>query len=99
MTVSKRRDGKKLTIAIEGRLDTLTAPDFEVALIPELNGIETLVFDLRDLAYISSAGLRVMLQAAQIMSEQDGEIKTLGANKNVKNIFSITGLIDALGVE
>ena len=99
MTVTKGRDGKKLTIAIEGRLDTLTAPDFEEALIPELNGIETLVFDLRDLAYISSAGLRVMVSAAQILDDQDGEIKTLNANKDVKNIFNITGLMGALGVE
>lgn len=99
MTVTKGRDGKKLTVAVEGRLDTLTSPDFEDALIPELNGIDTLVFDLRDLAYISSAGLRVMVHAAQILDEQDGEIRTLNANKNVKNIFNITGLSGALGVE
>ena len=79
MTVTKGRDGKKLTVAVEGRLDTLTSPDFEDALIPELNGIDTLVFDLRD--------------------EQDGEIRTLNVNKDVKNIFNITGLTGALGVE
>ena len=55
--------------------------------------------DLAQLAYISSAGLRVLVTAAQTMDEQDGQMKVLNANKDVRNIFEITGLTDALGVE
>jgi len=99
MTMTKKQDGKKLTVAIEGRLDTLTAPALEEQLIPALKEIETLVIDLSDLKYISSAGIRVLLQAAQTMDAQNGEIKVINANQDVRSIFTMTGLIGALGVE
>ena len=57
MTMTKKLDGNKLTVAVEGRLDTLTAPDLEAQLLPALKGIESLVIDLVDLNYISSAGI------------------------------------------
>lgn len=99
MKATKTLEGKKLTVAIEGRLDTLTAPELETELEPALAGVETLIVDLARLAYISSAGLRVLVTAAQTMDEQDGQMKVLNANKDVRNIFEITGLTDALGVE
>ncbi len=99
MTIQKTLDDKKLTVSIEGRLDTLTAPELEEMLEPAMNGLEALVIDLTDLAYISSAGLRVLVNAAQVMEAQNGEMKVLNANADVRNIFDITGLTDALGVE
>ena len=99
MTMTKKLDGNKLTVAVEGRLDTLTAPDLESQLLPALKGIESLVIDLVDLNYISSAGIRVLLQAAQTMDAQNGEIKVINANSDVRSIFTMTGLIGALGVE
>ena len=99
MTMTKKLDGNKLTVAIEGRLDTLTAPTLEAQLVPALKGIESLVIDLGDLNYISSAGIRVLLLAAQTMDAQNGEIKVINANPDVRSIFTITGLIGALGVE
>ncbi len=99
MTMTKKLDGNKLTVAVEGRLDTLTAPDLEAQLLPALKGIESLVIDLGDLNYISSAGIRVLLQAAQTMDAQNGEIKVINANQDVRSIFTMTGLIGALGVE
>lgn len=99
MKATKTLEGKKLTVAIEGRLDTLTAPELKTELEPALAGVETLIVDLARLAYISSAGLRVLVTAAQTMDEQDGQMKVLNANKDVRNIFEITGLTDALGVE
>ena len=77
MTMTKKLDGNKLTVAVEGRLDTLTAPDLEAQLLPVLNGVEALVIDFKDLTYISSAGIRVLVQAAQTMDAQNGEIKVI----------------------
>lgn len=99
MTMSKKLEGRKLSVAIEGCLDTLTSPDLEAKLMPALNGVETLLIDLKDLAYISSAGLRVLVSAAQSMDAQNGEIRIVNANPDVRNIFKMTGLISVLGVE
>lgn len=99
MTIDKHLEGKKLTVAVEGRLDTLTAPDLEAELTPALEGIEAIEFDFARLAYISSAGLRVLVNAAQALDERDGEMRILNANSDVRNIFEITGLTDPLGVE
>jgi len=99
MTMTKKLDGKKLTAAVEGRLDTLTAPALEAELLPALNGIEALVIDFKDLTYISSAGIRVLVQAAQSIDDQNGTFSIINANSDVKSIFTITGLTGALGVE
>ena len=99
MNVTKSTENKKLTVAVEGRLDTLTAPDLEKELAPALDGVETLVFDLSRLAYISSAGLRVLVGAAQTMDDRGGSMSIINANEDVRNIFDITGLADVLGVK
>ena len=99
MTMTKKQDGKKLTVNVEGRLDTLTAPSLEAQLLPALKDIEALVIDLKELNYISSAGIRVLVQAAQVMDSQNGEMKVVNVNPDVKSIFSMTGLINVLGVE
>lgn len=99
MTMTKKQDGKKLTVAVEGRLDTLTSPTLEAQLLPALKGIEALVIDLAELNYISSAGIRVLLQAAQSMDAQNGEIKVINANQDVQSLFTMTGLTGVLHVE
>lgn len=63
MNISKIPNGTELTVALEGRLDTTTAPELEAELKWCLHGVEALVIDLRELAYISSAGLRMILSA------------------------------------
>ena len=63
MTINKNQDGSKLEIALEGRLDTMTAPAHEEEVKTSIEGITELVFDLKDLVYVSSAGLRVLLSA------------------------------------
>ena len=98
MNITVKNEEKVYTLVIEGRIDTLTAPELEKELAPALAGIESLVVDLAELAYISSAGLRVLVGAAQTMDDQDGEMAVVNANEDVKNIFDITGLTDVLGV-
>ena len=67
MEIIKKKDGGSLKIALEGRLDTSTAPSLEEALKEELNGVTDLEFDFAKLEYISSAGLRVLLSTQKIM--------------------------------
>ncbi|MBP3810687.1 MAG: STAS domain-containing protein [Saccharofermentans sp.] len=98
MEFKTTKEDTKLTVAIEGRLDTLSAPDLEKGLEPELAGITDLVLDLKDLEYISSAGLRVLLGLAQVMEKQ-GDMKVINPGDAVMDVFSVTGFDDILNIE
>ena len=98
MTISKNRDGASLTLALEGRLDTITAPELEAVLKEELEGVESLTFDLAGLSYISSAGLRVLLSAQKRMNVQ-GTMKVTGVGEIIMEIFDVTGFTDILTIE
>ncbi len=99
MTITPIKEGTALTMKLEGRLDTITAPDLETELKYGLNGIETLVFDLSALDYISSAGLRVLLSAQKRMNGQGGTMKITGASEIILEIFEVTGFCDILTIE
>ena len=98
MKIEKITDGKELTIKVEGRLDTVTAPELEKEVKDSVQGVEVLVFDLAGLDYISSAGLRVVLSAQKIMNAQ-GKMIVKNVNEAVMEIFEITGFTDVLTIE
>ena len=98
MTITKYQDVDKLTVALEGRLDTTTSPQLEGELRTAVNGITELVFDLEKLNYISSAGLRVLLAAQKVMKKQ-GSMKIINVNPEIMEIFEITGLDEVLNIE
>lgn len=98
MTINSKKDGKALTLALEGRLDTITSPELEAALKGALDGIETLIFDFSALDYISSAGLRVLLSAQKQMNKQGG-MKVTGVSEVIMEIFEVTGFTDILTIE
>ena len=98
MTISKKADGDKLIISLDGRLDTLTAPDLEKEVQKSLNGVGELIFDFEKLEYISSAGLRVLLAIERMMSDQ-GTMKVINANEIVREVFEVTGFSDIITVE
>ena len=87
-----------MTIALEGRLDTTTAPVLEEELKKEISGVEELYFDFQALDYISSAGLRVLLSAQKTMNKQ-GKMVIKNANEDVMEIFEVTGFVDILSIE
>jgi len=95
MTVNKEFQDKKLVIAVEGRIDTMTAPDLEKEVKESIDGVEELIFDFEKLDYISSAGLRVLLSAQKIMNKQ-GSMKVLHTNETILEIFEVTGFTDIL---
>ena len=98
MTITKKLDEKNLEIALEGRLDTMTAPELEEELKNSLEGAETLTFDFSKLEYISSAGLRVLLSAHKIMSTKGG-MKVTHVNDIVREVFDVTGFADILNID
>lgn len=98
MTVNKNREGNALCVSVEGRLDTVTAPELEASLKEEFEGLADLTIDLGELEYISSAGLRVLLLAQKTMSKQ-GNMVVRNVNETVKEIFDVTGFSDILTVE
>lgn len=97
MEIKKTIDNKKLTIALSGRLDTTTAPEFEASLKESIDGITELVLDFKELVYVSSAGLRVILSAQKIMNKQ-GEMVVTGANEDIMDVFEITGFSDFIKI-
>ena len=97
MKIEKKTDGSNLSIALEGRLDTMTAPLLESEIQGKLDGVAELQFDFDKLVYISSAGLRVLLSAQKIMNKQ-GKMFIKNACAEIKEIFEVTGFSDILTV-
>ena len=98
MKIEKNRQGAELTVRLDGRLDTVSAPDFEAIVKNELAGVETFVLDLKKLQYTSSAGLRVILLAQKTMNKQ-GEMILKNVEETVMEVFEMTGLSDLLTIE
>ncbi|MCC8015685.1 MAG: STAS domain-containing protein [Eubacterium sp.] len=98
MEIIKNVKEGSLTLQLSGRLDTATAPQLENELKTGLSGVTELVMDFKDLAYISSAGLRVLLFAQKTMNKQ-GSMVIKNANDKVMEVFEITGFIDILTIE
>ena len=98
MTIEKKQNGSALEIALEGRLDTTTAPRLETELAEALPGVTDLVFDFAKLQYISSAGLRVLLGAQKTMNNQ-GKMSLKNVCTDIMEVFEITGFSDILTIE
>ena len=97
MTINKISEGSRLTIVIEGRLDTNTSPKLEAELRQSVSGVTELVFDFSGVEYISSAGLRVLLAAQKVMNRQ-GSMRLVGVSAEVMEVFEITGFADILTI-
>ena len=95
MNIKKTRNANELKIAVAGRLDTQTAPQLDAELRSSLDGVTSLVFDLKELEYISSAGLRVLLSAQKRMNIQ-GKMKVTNAGEDILEIFEVTGFTEIL---
>ena len=98
MTIEKTLNASELTVKVGGRLDTTTAPELEASLNESYNGVTKLVLDFASLEYLSSAGLRVLLQAQKTMNKQ-GEMIIKNVNETINEIFEVTGFVDILTIE
>ena len=96
--IIKEREGDRLTVALEGRLDTTTSPELEECLKENLSDVTELVMDFEKLDYISSAGLRVLLAAQKIMNRQGG-MKLCRVGETIMEILEVAGFTDILTIE
>ena len=90
MEIKKTLEGAKLTLAPIGRVDTITSHELEAAIV--LDGVDELVFDLTQVDYVSSAGIRVLLSAQKRMAGKS--MKVANSKPAVKEVFDITGFSD-----
>ena len=98
MTIGIAKESESLTMKLGGRLDTTTAPELEKAFEENIDVSKDLILDMKELEYISSAGLRVLL-AAQKKMNQAGKMKLTGVSDEVMEVFEITGFSDILTIE
>ena len=98
LNIEKTKDGECMKVALEGRLDTSTSPEFESSIKEDIEGVKERFIDLEKLDYISSAGLRVLLATQKLMNKQ-GRMVVKNPNSTVMEIFDVTGFADLLTIE
>ena len=98
MNITKKTEGKTLYVTLEGRLDTNSAPELEAAMNPELDSADNVVFDMKKLDYVTSAGLRIVLNAKKSVNGR-GEVMLRNVSPVIKEVFEITGFAAFLKFE
>ncbi|HBI53000.1 MAG TPA: anti-sigma factor antagonist [Ruminococcaceae bacterium] len=98
MTISKTENGKEVTVSVEGRIDSKTAPEFEKEVKDCFESYDSMVIDLAQVNYVSSAGLRILLTAHKAMSAKEG-LKVRNVCKEVMAIFNVTGFSGVLDIK
>ncbi len=99
MEMNIQRDGTTLTVTPVGRIDTLTAPEFQKQVEAEMGDVKDLIIDFSQGTYVSSAGLRVLLALAQTMEDRDGTIKAVNVSDFLHKAFGLTGFLEILNVD
>ena len=98
MTIEIKRNAEETIIKLVGRLDTTTAPALDKTINEDIAGTKNLVLDVKELEYISSAGLRVFLGAQKKM-QKIGSMKVVNVREEVMEVFEMTGFADILVIE
>ena len=98
MTINKTQDGGKLTLALEGKLDTTTAPKLQEVLIPAFDEVKEIRLDFSALAYVSSAGLRVLLMGEKTAKAKGGSLTLTGVSPEIMEVFEMTHFADILNI-
>ena len=98
MTIEIKKNAAETILVVAGRLDTTTAPNLDKTINEDLGDTKNLILDIKDLEYISSAGLRVLLGAQKKM-QQIGSMKVINVCEAVMEVFEMTGFADILAIE
>ena len=98
LDIKKNQEGSRLEFVLDGRLDTITAPQLEEEIKASLDGITDLIFNFSGLTYVSSAGLRVLLSSQKTMNEK-GRMVVKNVSEEIQEIFDVTGFSDILTIE
>lgn len=97
LKIESRNEGNALVLTLHGRLDTNSAQKLEKVIEAELPGTDELILECRDLSYISSFGIRVILEAEEIL-DKEGAVSMKHCSEEVRKVLDITGLISILNV-
>ncbi|MBQ3406737.1 MAG: STAS domain-containing protein [Lachnospiraceae bacterium] len=89
--LSTLKEGSKLMVALSGRLDTPAAPGAQKEIMGALQDVTELVYDLENLEYISSAGLRILISSLKEMKAKDGSMTLINVSEGVREILDLTG--------
>ena len=98
MTINKSKEGEKIIIALEGRLDTTTSPNLQEVLIPAFDDANEIVLDFAELVYISSAGLRVLLMGQKTADAKNAPMSIKNVSEDIMEVFEMTGFADMLSI-
>jgi anti-anti-sigma factor len=99
MTITQNQSEEKLVMALEGRLDTITAPLLQEQLIPGFDRAKHIQLDFRQLAYVSSAGLRVLLVGEKTAKARGGKLTLVNVSAEINELFDMTGLSEVLTID
>ena len=99
LTINKEKNGGKLTVSLVGRVDVMTAPQFDEEVSGDLDGVTELVLNLAELGYMSSAGLRVLVGLQKTMTARKGKLTVCSPSSNILDILKATGLADYLDIQ
>lgn len=99
MKITKTVENGKVILSVDGRLDTVTAPELAAAIAEIEDGVKELVFDFSELEYVSSAGLRVILSTHKKLDAEGGKLVVRHPNDMIQSIFALTGFIEILNIE
>ena len=98
MTIDIKINANETIVKLDGRLDTVTSPELEKAIENDIGNTKNLVLDIKDVEYISSAGLRIILAAQKKMNKL-GSMKVINVCPEVMEVFELTGFADILSIE
>lgn len=91
MNINKRYVDNNLTVQVDGRVDTITSQELEESLKEDIEKVDSLTLDFKELEYISSAGLRVLIMMEKKLKLRDAELTIINANNTLKEIFRMSG--------
>lgn len=98
MKVKSSKNGSACTLTVEGKIDTMTAPELDEAVKSNLPKCEKMIFDFTNVEYITSAGLRVLVYAQRELMKKGG-VEITGVNDSIKNVFTVTGMYKILKIK
>ena len=98
MQITSKKENGQLIISVSGKIDTVTSPELEKYIDENISGVNKLIFDLKDMSYTSSAGLRIFLKAQKTMNKQ-GSMKIINVQSDVMDVFELSGFTKILTIE
>lgn len=98
LELTTRREGKELTVSLKGEVNTITAPKLKELSDAELPETDVLVLDFAECDFVSSAGLRVLVNDYKVLKKKGGQMKLINIGKNFSEVLNITGLDTVFGI-